>query len=77
MNLLENYMDDIDSHYIYEVVKKDDNIILKHTQKNISPNANLLFPSRIFLKDKIEKVNYIITSRHNEDVVEKKLNIKG
>lgn len=75
-DLLEDYVDDIDSYYIYEEVKKDDIVTLKHTQKNISPNENLLFPSRIFFKDKIDKFNYIITSRHNEDVVEKTLNIK-
>lgn len=75
-DLLEHYMNDIDSHYIYEIVKKDDNVILKHTQKNISPNENLLFPSRIFLKNKIDKITYTITSRHNEDIIMKTLSIK-
>lgn len=75
-DLLADYIEDIDSYYIYEEVKKEDSIILKHTQKNISPNENILFPSRIFLKGKIDKIDYTITSRHNEDIVEKTLNIK-
>lgn len=59
-SLKKDYLNEIDDYFDYELIEKGDMVILKHSQKLIKAKENLLFPCRIFLKEPIEKIQYII-----------------
>ena len=75
-SLKEDYLNEIDDYFDYELIEKGDMVILKHSQKLIKAKENLLFPCRIFLKEPIEKIQYTISSKFNDKIIEREINVK-
>lgn len=76
-SLKEDYLNEIDDYFDYELIEKGDIAILKHSQKLIKAKENLLFPCRIFLKEPIEKIQYTISSKFNNKIIEREISNKS
>lgn len=76
-SLKEDYLNEIDDYFDYELIEKGDMVILKHSQKLIKAKENLLFPCRIFLKEPIEKIQYTISSKFNDKIIEREISNKS
>lgn len=75
-NYSEDFASELNSVFCYSVYPDDEQCILKLKMDYIKHNTAIAFPTIIFVKSKVENIPYKITSKHNPDVIEGKLEVK-
>ncbi|MEG1058664.1 MAG: ATP-binding protein [Clostridia bacterium] len=74
-SLVEEYKENIETNFYYQIINKDKDIYVKHIHSIINPNEKILFPCRIFFRNKPDMIQYTITSKLNSNIINKEIKI--
>lgn len=65
----EEYLDELDSLFIYKVFQEDEDIIVKLHIDYLKHKTAVAFPTVIFITNDIANIPYTITSKHSDKIV--------